>query len=289
MKNENLLSSLDKDSLYGISEDIMESAMDVFIENPILKEIPIIKSINALYKQGKSIEQYFFSKKILLFLFEANKVSQKERDAFYKVEENRKDREHLGEKLLSILSKIDDKIKAKLIGKLFQLYVKQKVSKLIMLDVLHIIVNIKTHYIELLQNCELLNHKIDEEILNHFKYIGIYNFKDIPSIIPNSKRRKKIKELSIAGNIFINEIIEVNENQLKKNHIDYLFNSIDKSNFEVAKSWYILKHKKDINQMKNQLETMSYENVVKLNYLTDYYDESHAMIEGQLWVVETKD
>jgi hypothetical protein len=112
--------SIRSNSLIKISSDLFEVGLDTFLEDGILKDIPIIGTIVGLTKAGIGIRDKLFAKKILKFLFEIKDIPFEERKDFIeKINSDPSYATKVGESILLIIDKLDDFKKAELIGKLF--------------------------------------------------------------------------------------------------------------------------------------------------------------------------
>ncbi len=105
----------------NIGLDLSEIAIDQFINEGLLKDIPIVNTVLALFKAGTSIKDALYIKKLLLFIGKVQEVSKDKRVNFLKeisviVEEKNR----LFEKILGTIDKLDDSAKALLLGKIFK-------------------------------------------------------------------------------------------------------------------------------------------------------------------------
>lgn len=64
--------------------DYAEIALDAFVSDDILKEIPIVKTVVGVVKSGLKVKEIFFTKKILTFLreFHSGKLSEEKFNKF---------------------------------------------------------------------------------------------------------------------------------------------------------------------------------------------------------------
>lgn len=95
-----------------------ELALDTFLTNGALKDLPVIGSVIGLCKAGLDIRGQLFIKKVLHFSKEADSLSQSQRDAFYQGL-SAEDAEILGETTLSILDRCDSDVQAKMLRRAF--------------------------------------------------------------------------------------------------------------------------------------------------------------------------
>ncbi len=115
--------------LSDISKDLVESSIDSFLSDGILKEIPIVKSILGIIKVSSNISEYLFLKKIISFLNEIKEIDPKKRkEEIDKIDSSERYRIKVGEKLLYILDRSDDYEKAEYIAKLFVALLEEKIS-----------------------------------------------------------------------------------------------------------------------------------------------------------------
>ena len=111
--------------------DYSEIYIDDIIENGALKEIPIIKSIVGIIQAGVSINQFWFAKKILIFIkeFNSGKVSDIKLNQFrIKLKQDDKFGKKIAEKLMVAIEKNTEINQTKVIANLFSAYVEQNIT-----------------------------------------------------------------------------------------------------------------------------------------------------------------
>ncbi len=124
--DETLLSKSTDDAtkaMKDLSADLVEINLDTLVNNDIVKELPVVKTLLIAPKVIKGISDYIFLKKILRFLFQLENTTLKEREEFLGKLEGSK-REELLSNLILILDKHDHLHKSELQGKLFSTYIK---------------------------------------------------------------------------------------------------------------------------------------------------------------------
>jgi len=140
-------------SLTGNFSDVsIESAeviLDSLLKNGILKDIPIVGMLVALFKTGKQVTELFYLKKLIGFIYGYEKIPEKMDKNITSDFEDEKKRKDLGEKLLLIIESVDSIEKAGLIGKIFKLLKNEEISSPIFLRLCHLIN--KSFYDDLLQ------------------------------------------------------------------------------------------------------------------------------------------
>ena len=110
-----LINSLDE-----INTDIWEVNLDSFIDDDIIKEIPVLKTVHNVFKLGKTIQNAIFMKKLYIFI--RNLPNASDRDKEYFLQKYKNDETKFVEKLLEIIDNIDDSDKCSYEGKIFEKY-----------------------------------------------------------------------------------------------------------------------------------------------------------------------
>lgn len=111
--------------------DFAESTLDLLIDNPVIKSIPIIKTILAGKEIGVSIYQRYQIKKLLKFFAKLNSYNDDEAIAKMRTKllEDPCYLRKEAEMTLVILDRITEAEKSELIAKAFYLYVKGVLSE----------------------------------------------------------------------------------------------------------------------------------------------------------------
>lgn len=114
-----------------LSIDYTEIGIDELLNNNILKEIPIVKTLVAIAKTGIAIRERFFIKKFLVFLseFKTNKIDEISLKKFReKFKKNEKFRNKTTEQILIIIEELDSIKKSKILAHLFNAYLKKYIN-----------------------------------------------------------------------------------------------------------------------------------------------------------------
>lgn len=126
---ESLIQTIKKSELKEISVDFSEIALDAFLDEGVLKDIPIINSIIGIGKVSNRISETLLLKKIVHFLHEIGPVDLKKRgEMVNKIDSNPKFKLKIGQKLIYILEKSEDHISAQYIGQLFSSFLKEDLN-----------------------------------------------------------------------------------------------------------------------------------------------------------------
>ncbi len=141
-ENNNLISDANKnisDKLLNelfnptldLSIDYSEIYIDDIIENEIIKEIPIVKSIIGVIKSGISINQFWFTKKLLTFIqeFNSGNITSEKIQAFkLKLKSEDKFSKKIAEKLMIFIDRNIEINQTKITANLFKSFVNQSIS-----------------------------------------------------------------------------------------------------------------------------------------------------------------
>ena len=104
-----LVESVRESGVADVTKDVAEIALDSFLDEGIVKEIPVIKTIISFFRTGICLRDALFLKKVAIFLSDLGKISQKKRDDFIKkLNSNPKQKRNLGDTLILILERLDD-------------------------------------------------------------------------------------------------------------------------------------------------------------------------------------
>lgn len=112
-----------------ITPDLLEVALDDVLDEGIIKDIPIVRTIVGIYKATASIRDRALVKKLVNFLSSLSTVSQEVRQQFRaRMNVDEKFKCKVGEKLLLIIERLDDMGKPSLIALAFQAYMEDRIG-----------------------------------------------------------------------------------------------------------------------------------------------------------------
>lgn len=130
--------------------DISETSIDALIDNKLLGEIPIVKTIVGLVQTGANIQDRLFLKKILSFLKNINNIPVEERRRVIDdINSSKKISVSVGEKLLYIIDSCDDHTHAENVAKLFSSMFEGKITYKQYLNAAQITARISQHDLDL--------------------------------------------------------------------------------------------------------------------------------------------
>ncbi|QXP68496.1 hypothetical protein [Polaribacter sp. AHE13PA] len=132
-KNEKSIEKVVQDGLESTTMDLTvdyaELALDSFLDNDAIKEIPIVKTILGLVKGGIKIKEIHFAKKLLTFLkeFHSAKLKDSVKIEFQnKFKENKKYRNSVVEQIMILNERILEIEKSKILANLFASHINDK-------------------------------------------------------------------------------------------------------------------------------------------------------------------
>ena len=205
--NKSLETSIFSEDAKDLAVDYSELALDKILDNAVLNEIPIIKTILGLYKTGVGIKERFTLKKVAKFLFRLNNISEKEKAEFInKLSLNDSYKNEIIEKLLILLDRLDDIDKAEIIGNFFKAAIQDKID----VDTFYKFSSIvdRVYIKDLKSFCFFEDNTLSEEIRT--EAILVYTNSVKKSLCPFGIMEEKIKSSDFAI-------------QYGQNHLDYSF------------------------------------------------------------------
>jgi hypothetical protein len=122
--------TLAKSDLSKITGSVLESLIEKeFIDNDIIKSIPIINTLFGVGKTYKSVKDILFTQKLISFLSELSKIDFNRRELMIrKIDYDPKYNQKIGNKLLHIIDNSQDYLTSQYIGKLFASFLKEELN-----------------------------------------------------------------------------------------------------------------------------------------------------------------
>ena len=106
-----------------------EIAIDSFLDEGILRDIPVINTITSVFRSGVAIRDAIFIKKIVHFLKEPSKAPDSKKQKFLDKLRNEPDfRNRFTTHLLVVLDGVNDLRKPPILAKLFEAYVWERLD-----------------------------------------------------------------------------------------------------------------------------------------------------------------
>jgi hypothetical protein len=115
--------------LENLAVDVAELTIDNVLDDGLLKDIPIVRTLVNLSKLGANIHDKLFLKKILSFLNGLKDVSVEDRNKMIKdIDESKEHRVKVGEKLFYIIDSCNDFENSERVANVFKAFVGGKIS-----------------------------------------------------------------------------------------------------------------------------------------------------------------
>jgi hypothetical protein len=170
----NIFRAVKSDQIKEITKDLSEAAIDQFLKDGLLRDIPIVGTFYNIYNLSQNISNSFFTKKMLKFLLELNTIPKLERINFIERLESEDESRKVGEKILIIINKIDDTDKATILGKLFKITIEEEIEITTFMRLCHMIDKVYLEDLYSLKDTEYLDN-LDSEIKYNLSQVGILN------------------------------------------------------------------------------------------------------------------
>jgi len=139
---EILESIIASNDLSTLTQEYGEIAIDGFLDDGVLKDIPLLGTAVKVASFGNSISKKLFLKKIYKFLFQLQNIPSEKRTKFIsKVNDSRRFQSKIGETVFEILDRIESDGKPEIVGKLFVAVINQNLDYRDFLRLSHIVKN----------------------------------------------------------------------------------------------------------------------------------------------------
>ncbi|CAM4410689.1 hypothetical protein [Zobellia nedashkovskayae] len=128
--SKSLGKTLIQSDLSKVTGAVLETLIEEeFIDNEIVKSIPIINILFGVRKTCKSVNDILFSQKLISFLTELSKIdSNRRQEIIERIDSEPKYNQKVGNKLLHIINNSQDYLTSKDIGKLFASFLEGKLN-----------------------------------------------------------------------------------------------------------------------------------------------------------------
>lgn len=113
--------------LSKITERLGEVSFDSLLDDGLLKDIPFVATAISAYKTFNNFRGLFFVEKLYKLLFQLESLSEDERRKFVEILDETK-KNDLFKRVLYIVDRLDEVLKAEMIGKLFKAYVEGNIT-----------------------------------------------------------------------------------------------------------------------------------------------------------------
>jgi len=125
----NIIGTLKSYELQDLVVDLSETTIDTFLEDGIIKDIPICGMLFKSKNLISTIQDKLFVKKLFKFLKQLENTTPEQRiNQINKIEQDEKYRISVGEKLMYLIDKCDDSEKAEILGILFKNFISSNIE-----------------------------------------------------------------------------------------------------------------------------------------------------------------
>ncbi|TDF34551.1 hypothetical protein EYS14_24180 [Alteromonadaceae bacterium M269] len=209
--NKKLLKSVLGTNASSLANSLGEFAIDQCITDAVLKDIPIVGTVLALYKAGNDAQAYLFAKKVLRFLQETESIPLDVRVKFVS-ELSESDKEKLGDNLLLLINNIRELNAAEYLGRCFSLLMTGKINHFTFYQYTHIIECLTPYLLQ--QIIFLYQHKNMAPVITSDIYLlssyGLLDLDMSRPLVVNNLSTPSYKKTKIGQN-FYDQIIITNE------------------------------------------------------------------------------
>lgn len=174
---KSLLASVQSPRLKDLS-GLLEVAVDSLLEIGVIRELPFVSTVSALYRGSVGIREKLFLKKVVKFLAELKDVPQADREKWVEqIDKKGAEGQRVGEALLLIIERLDDMDKPTLLGRLFKAYLNGLID---LADFRHVAAMIERAYMPDLEKLAQNFGFLDGETTHRLTAIGIMIETDFP-------------------------------------------------------------------------------------------------------------
>lgn len=194
----------------SIGIDSIELTIDSFLDEEVVKEIPIVKNLYSVLKIGHSIRNIHFAKKLVAFLkeYHGNKIDERKfRKVKVKLENNLKYRRKVIEHILVYVDRIESEYKAKILARLFTAHINGEFDWETFLDLSSCVEDMMISDIRMMKILIQLNKKVS---INQIK---IKN-KTIDMIRGSAERLKNFGFVEFSSQTF-DSLMEYDSREVK--------------------------------------------------------------------------
>ncbi len=114
--------------LIDIASDLSETVLDQFINDPLIKDIPIVGTAVNLAKIGKTISDRLFLSKVKKFLLSISVTSKEKEEFINQLESDAKLKAKTQEAVLFLINRADSFDKIEILGHLFQAFIRSQID-----------------------------------------------------------------------------------------------------------------------------------------------------------------
>lgn len=195
-----LVEAIQDSELGSLAADYAELGVDALLDEGLLKDVPVLGTLQRLYNFGASIQNRMFAKKMLEFLINLESMpKEKRQDQLAKLVVDVEERRRVGENVLLLLDRMNDMSKPKMMAKAFSAYLKEEIDKNSLYQLWHALDAVNVAYLselKLVYTSEQFSEKDGTDVLppspefHHLAVCGLlmFDFGRLAGPPPNSER-----------------------------------------------------------------------------------------------------
>ncbi len=174
---KSLIETIANSGTRDIAIDLAEIGVDRILQDlqdETLSQVPILKTLYSIAKTGLAIRDYFFLKKLFLFIAGFKDIDDKLRKKLENDMAEPNSREELGEQILNSLERFDQITKAEALSKLFIAHLQDEINHQEFLRYSYALDKIDIQSIEILN--EFYSSRLPREreyLLHNFVFVGL--------------------------------------------------------------------------------------------------------------------
>ena len=120
---ESLVTTLAESNLASVLNDVGELTLDSVLDEGVLKDLPVVATLTAIWKTGRNLRDLLFLQKLARFLNEMKEISSEDRtEMIRRLEEDECFTQRVGESVILLLERLDHLDKPTLVGRAFRAY-----------------------------------------------------------------------------------------------------------------------------------------------------------------------
>jgi hypothetical protein len=123
-----LVYSIDSEHLRDLATDAGELALDLILDDGVLREIPFFGTLIRIGGAFRSARERLFARRVANFLLTLASTPHSQRQSFVNELQDNKQAQRIGETLVGILDRLDDVEKARYIAKVFASYIRGQID-----------------------------------------------------------------------------------------------------------------------------------------------------------------
>lgn len=127
--SESIIAAVVHSDLSQVSVAIAEVGLDTFLDEGVLRDIPLVGTVVSIVRSGCAIRDKLFIRKLGMFLLSLSDIPQAKKEAFArKLDAAPEFRRKVGDNLILLLERLDDFEKPQLLADAFKAYVRGDIS-----------------------------------------------------------------------------------------------------------------------------------------------------------------